>query len=73
MAKHDVLFNIPQRALGKADVEFQVKQDGIVLGTLTVSNGSLVWFPKKTTNGHKMGWSRFDQLMQNETSRVEKR
>jgi len=46
MAKHDVSFNIPQRALGKADVEFQVKRDGIVLGTLAVSNGSIVWFPK---------------------------
>jgi hypothetical protein len=36
MAKHDVSFNIPQRALGKADVEFQVKRDGIVLRTLAV-------------------------------------
>ena len=73
MAKHDVFFNIPQRALGKADVEFQVKQDGIVLGTLAVSNGSLVWFPKKTSYGYKMGWSKFDELMQNEASRFEKR
>jgi len=32
MAKHDVSFNIPQRDLGKADVEFQVKIDGAVLG-----------------------------------------
>ncbi|BBO16850.1 conserved hypothetical protein [Candidatus Brocadia pituitae] len=60
MAKHDVIFNIPQRPLGKADVEFQVKQDGIVLGKLAVSNGSLVWFPKKTSYGYKMGWSNFD-------------
>jgi len=30
MARHDVSFNIPQRALGKADVEFQVKRDGII-------------------------------------------
>lgn len=29
MARHDVSFNIPQRALGKADVEFQVKRDGL--------------------------------------------
>ena len=31
MAKHAVSFNIPQRDLGKADVEFQVKYgwDGI--------------------------------------------
>lgn len=32
MAKHDVYFNVLQRVLGKADVEFQVKRGGIVLG-----------------------------------------
>jgi hypothetical protein len=42
MAKHDVSFSIPQRALGKADVKFQVKSDGAVHGTLEVSNGSVV-------------------------------
>ncbi len=73
MAKHDVSFNIPQRALGKADVEFQVKRDGAVLGTLAVSNGSIVWFPKGTSYGYKMGWAKFDELMQKEASRFEKR
>lgn len=73
MAKHDVYFNVPQRALGKADVEFQVKRDGIVLGTLAVSNGSIVWFPNGTSYGYKMGWTRLDQLMQDEASRFEKR
>ncbi len=73
MAKHDVLFNIPQSALGKADVEFQVRKDGVILGTLAISNGSLVWFPRGTTYGYKMGWSNFDKLMQDEATRVERR
>jgi len=73
MAKHDVFFNIPQRALGKADVEFQVKRDGSILGTLAISNGSIVWFPRGTTYGLKMGWAKFDKLMQDEASRFEKR
>jgi hypothetical protein len=64
MAKHDVSFNIPQRALGKADVEFLVKRDGAVLGTLAVSNGSIVWFPKGTTYGLKVGWKKFNDIMQ---------
>ena len=73
MAKRGVFFGISQRSLGKADVEFQVKQDGIVLGTLAVSNGSIVWFPKGTTYGLKMGWTKFDRLMQSEAKRFEKR
>jgi len=46
---------VEKRPLGRADIEFTVKADGSVLGTLTVSNGSLVWFPKVTTYGCKMG------------------
>lgn len=73
MAKHNVSFSIPQRDLGRADVEFLVKQDGAVLGTLAVSNGSLVWFPKGTTYGCKMGWTRFDEHMKKLAKRFEKR
>lgn len=73
MAKHDVLFNIPQRSLGKADVEFLIKRNGIVLGTLAVSNGSLVWFPKKTSYGYKMDWDKFGKMMEDKATRVEKR
>ncbi len=47
MATHDVSFSIPERSLGKADVEFVIKRDGAILGTLAVSNGSVVWFPKR--------------------------
>lgn len=73
MAKHDVSFNIPQRSLGKADVEFLVKSDNPVLGTLAVSNGSIVWFPKGTTYGLKVGWKKFNEMMQEGATRFEKR
>ena len=73
MAKHDVSFSIPERVLGKADVQFKVKRDGSVLGTLAISNGSVVWFPKGTSYGLKVGWTRFDELMQAGARRVEKR
>ena len=43
---------------------FKLNTDGTVLGTLTVSNGSIVGFPKGTLYGCKMGWARFDQLIQ---------
>lgn len=73
MAKHEVSFVVPQRPLGRSDVEFLVKRDGKVHGTLAVSNGSVVWFPKGTSYGLKVGWAKFDQMMQDSATRVEKR
>ncbi len=58
--KHEVTFDIPTRDLGRADIHFKVKANGAVLGKLEVSNGSLVWYPKDSTYGHKISWSEFD-------------
>ena len=73
MPKHDVSFSIPERALGKADVKFLIKSDGAVLGTLAISNGSMVWFPKGATYGLKVGWKKFNEMMQANATRLEKR
>lgn len=73
MAKHEVTVEMPPRPLKRQDVSFLVKQDGVTLGTLKVSNGSIVWFAKGTTYGCKMGWSRFDKLMRETATRVEAR
>lgn len=73
MAKHDVKFDVPARPLGRADVTFEVKQDGKLLGKLAVSNGALVWFRAGKWTGHKMSWARFDDMMQEHAKRVEKR
>lgn len=70
---HEVTFEIPKRPLGRADVSFLVKRDGAVLGTLAVSSGSLVWFPKGTSYGCKMGWRKFDTMMQDQATRTERR
>lgn len=37
MARHEVRFTVPQRPLGKADVEFDIKRNGEALGRLKVS------------------------------------
>ena len=64
MAQHEVKFTVPERPLGKADVEFAIKRDGEALGRLKVSNGTVVWVPKNKTYGFKLGWVKFDELMQ---------
>lgn len=62
MADHDVFFTLPERELGRADVEFKVKRDGTAFGRLRVSNGSLEWIPANKTYGHKLSWTQIDDL-----------
>ncbi len=69
MAKHDVSFVVPERPLGKADVEFSVKKDSQVLGKLKISNGTVVWVPKNMQYGYKVNWSKFDEIMQSNGTR----
>ena len=69
---YEVLFSMPERVLERADVEFVVKSDGNMLGTLKVSKGSLVWFPAGTTIGHRISWDRFHLMMQ-DMPKVERR
>ena len=64
MAQHDVTFTIPERRLGKADLEFEVRRNGEMVGRLKVSNGTIVWVPKNAQYGYKLGWVKFDELMQ---------
>ena len=70
---HNVSFSIPKRTLGKADVEFEVNRDGRRLGILRISKGSLVWIKSGRSYGYKIGWKRFDELMQNNAIRFEPR
>jgi hypothetical protein len=62
--KHEVKFSIPERELGKADIEFHIKKDGQKFGTLKVSKGSVVWVPRDNTYGFRLGWKYFDEMMQ---------
>lgn len=73
MAQHKVTMKLPPRELNRADAEFTVKRDGKRYGILTVSNGSIVWFPPYTSYGCKIGWKKFHDLMEEYATRFEKR
>lgn len=60
---HNVTFSIPDRELGNADLEFKVKKNNAMFGTLKVSRGSIVWVPKDHTHGVKMNWGQFAQVI----------
>ena len=63
MANHAVKFKVPERELGKADLEFAVKVEGKNLGRLKVSRGSVVWVPVNGRYGYGMSWSAFAARM----------
>jgi hypothetical protein len=66
---HNVTFSIPERELGRADVEFKISNGGSKIGTLKVSKGTVVWLPKDHSYGYKMGWKDFDDLMRERGAR----
>jgi len=54
---YEIEFDIPWRPLGRSDIEFRVRQGDGKIGTLCVSKGSLVWFPRGTSIGYRVGWA----------------
>ena len=70
---HEVTFKTPARRLGKSDVVFVVKDEDGVLGTLKVSKGAVVWYPKKTNYGFKADWERFHRVAQQHFTQTEYR
>ena len=66
MAQHDVTFTIPERSLGRSDLEFRVKKDSEVVGRLRVSKGAIEWVPRNQTLGYRMTWAQFDKVFQTE-------
>jgi len=45
MARHEISFEIPQKALLSKDAKFDAKSDGRKLGTLLISKGNIEWIP----------------------------
>jgi hypothetical protein len=64
MPKHRVSLRIPRRLIGFSDVEFLIQEDGMVLGKLNISQGSLAWYPKNKQKPFHIGWRSFDALME---------
>lgn len=61
MADHDVRMTTKNLHVRGIDLEFQVKVDGGVLGTLSVSEGGLHWRPCNVSKkrGVDITWAEF--------------
>ena len=61
---HQVTFTVPERPLERKDIEFDVRKDEAMLGTLKVSRGGIVWRPRDSTYGYFLSWTKFDQVVE---------
>lgn len=67
---HQVTFTVPERPLERKDIEFDVKTEGEMLGTLKVSRGGVVWRPRDHTFGYFSTWEKFNEtIARHHTSR----
>jgi len=71
MAKHNVYFELPTRELGKADANFAIYQNNTKLGTITISKGALEYYPASKKKPIKIGWTKFDKIMNSIKSKEE--
>jgi len=64
MPKHDVYATLPNALMGKKDAFFDIYQDKKKLGTITISKGSIEWYPANAQKPIRLTWSQFDRLIQ---------
>ncbi len=63
MAKHNVYVNLPDAELRNSDAYFSIYQNGKKLGTITISKGSIEWYPKSAKQPYNMSWTQFDKMI----------
>lgn len=64
MAQHEIEVEVPAKVVLHKDVRFTIKSDGTKLGELRISKGTIDWRPGNKQKVIRMGWERFDRLMQ---------
>jgi len=64
MAKHDIEVDLPARRILNTDLRVTVKSDGIQLGELRISRGTLDWRPGKHRTPIRMRWETFAELLE---------
>ncbi len=67
MAEHEIrIGQLPEVEIINKDLIITVFSDGQKFGTLTISRGSLGWFPRDGKKERKLGWRRFDRMIKKE-------
>ena len=72
MGQHQVTFLLPERRLGKSDIEIKVRRNGLLLGRVLVSKGAVEWVPRQKQHKYKASWTKFSQLLEDYGRKIPK-
>ena len=64
MATHRVIMRQTREQIVNTDIEFIIREETSKLGELHVSKGSIEWLPSNGRYKHRMSWSKFTRMMQ---------
>ena len=63
MATHNVYATLPNAQLRNKDAFFKIYRNGKKLGTITISKGSIEWYPANAKQPYTMRWLQFDKMI----------
>lgn len=68
---HEISLELNTKVVLNKDIKFSILKDNSVLGRLLISKGNIEWLPpNKHTNGHRLTWKKFAELMETEGKAV---
>ena len=66
MAKHKVVFSIPNKEVVNSDVVFEIFGDDTKIGELRISKGGLDYYSRDKKYPKKLTWEQFNRLMEDD-------
>jgi hypothetical protein len=70
MFKHEVSFSLPSRGVEPTDIS--IERNGTIYGKIVVSNQSIVWFEENNNYGLKVTWKKFDKIMSENGTKIDR-
>lgn len=62
MAEHDIFLAVPRHDVQYADVTFEIRSDGELLGILGISRGTLAWTPSRARETRHVDWEQLTPI-----------
>ena len=69
MPVHEIRMSLPRASVINSDVEIEVWSDGVKLGELHLSKGTIDWRPAHTARETRLPWEKFARLMEDYSTR----